>query len=182
MKKYVVLLALLAVLGMLFSCGHREEKRFFDYQDELKSAEGVLTFGETEYGVALYFEKQEGEGICRRIEYSAPESLSGLSFTLEGDKITAELSGIRIAYSYFESEEVFRLSRLFCLCEEDIYRIDGEKDGSVRAYGKNESVLWQVVTDKEGMPSEIVYEDGNGVCSFKVGELAFFEASKNRES
>ena len=173
MKKAALLIFAFVFALILSSCGG-ERERFFDYQENIRSVSGKYSSDGTDYEVALYFEKTDSGKRCRRIEYSSPESLSGISYTLEGESITAELDGIRIAYSYYKAEDVFALSCLFSLCEADIYEISGSKDKTV-AKGKREGVLWQVVTDGEGIPKEITYEDKDTAVVFKVSKIAFFE-------
>lgn len=173
MKKSVFLLFILAFCATLFSCG-QTERRIFDYQENIRAVSGTYTSGDEELGVTLYFEKAQEGSRCRRIEYSSPESLAGISYTVEGDKITAELSGIRIAYSYFEKEKVLALSRLFCLSEEDIYDIKSTGDKTTTAFGKGDDTAWEVVTSKDGIPVRITYEDKYLAGAFEVKNIEIF--------
>ncbi len=174
MKRIIGAFLAFLILLTLTSCRKKDE-RFFDYQDEIRAVSGAYTEDGEEYELTLYFERAEGKRRCRRIEYSAPESLAGASFTLEGDKITAELDGIRIAYSFFEKDSVFRVSRLFDLSEEDIYDIKSEKNRWTSAMGKGKDCVWQAVTDGEGIPVEIIYEDSEITGVFKIENITFFE-------
>lgn len=173
MKKSIALFLVCFICFSLFSCG-QEKGRIFDYQENIRAVSLAYTQGEEEYEATLYFEKSEKGSRCRRIEYTAPESLAGISYTLEGDKITAELSGIRIAYSYFESERVFALSRLFCLSEEDIYDIKSGGDKTTTAFGKAEDAAWEAVTSKDGTPVRITYGDKDLAGSFEIKNIEFF--------
>ena len=170
MKKAAFLILVFVFAVSLFSC-KKEEGRVFDYQDDLRSVRGTFSAGDEKSEMALYFEKTEEGRRCRRIEYLSPDSLSGISYTLEGDKITAELDGIRIAFSYFSAEKVFALSRLFLLCEEDIYEIKSSENKTTTVYGKNGASAWEVVTSKEGIPVRITYEDGELSGIFTVSKI-----------
>ena len=171
MKKTAIVMLILSVL-LLFSSCKGEPQRFFDYQDSLKYVCGKYSENDREYSLEMYFtENEKGDVYCRRVEYTAPDSIKGLTFTLEGKNITAELCGVRIADSYFEKEEVFRMSALFALSEEDIYDIKAGKDGICQVFGKNGDAVWQVTTDKKGLPVEIAYENGEGKYSFSVEKI-----------
>lgn len=162
--------ALLVSFLCLFSACAPSEEGFFDYQKELSRVEGVAVCGdEAERGVVLYFDR-DGEGIafCRRIEYTSPDSLEGLSFTLEGGEVTASLEGVRIESSYFSAEDVFALGELFSLCEEDIYEIKSIGEERTRACGESDVGEWQVITDKEGKPLEIKAKGENGEVVFRI--------------
>lgn len=180
MKKYSLAFLVLLLTALLCACKAEDSGGFFDYQDRIKSVKGVLLQDGSSYGICAYFEKNEnGERRMRRIEYSSPESISGLSFTLEGENITAELCGVRISDSWFERDDVFRIVSLFSLREEDIYSIKTGKGDSTAASGKNEREVWHVTTDSDGVPLEIVYESTEGDCTFKVEEMIFFEKNEN---
>lgn len=178
MKKLIAVFLLLAFI--LCSCegtAVQKNERIFDYQDDLKSVEGVISEGAETYGIKLYF-SPEGEGNrSRRIEYTSPESVKGLVFTVEGGKITAELSGIRIANSFFAAEDVFRFGELFCLSEEDIYSIEKGEDDTTVAMGKGKDIAWQVTTDDDGIPKEITYESKEGSYRLKIRKTEFFDKS-----
>lgn len=174
MKKTILLFLVCLICLSFFSC-KQDKERIFDYQKDIRSVSLAYTVEDEAYEATLYFEKAEGAVRCRRIEYSAPESLSGVSYTLEGDKITAELSGIRIAYSYFEPEKVFALSRLFCLSEEDICDIKSGNDKTTAAFGKNGNAEWEVVTSTEGIPVRIYYGDKDISGAFDVKKLETHE-------
>ena len=175
MKKSIATVILLALCLLLFSC-KAETERFFDYQDNVRSASGKYTADDREYEIEIYFAKDDKGGVyCRRIEYTAPESIKGLTFTLEGKNITASIEGVRIDNSYFEKDSVFRPARLFALSEEDICDIKTEKDGNNTVSGKNESASWQVQTDEKGTPKKITYESGGVKEIFAIEEICIGE-------
>ena len=173
MKKSAFVIIILILCLSLFSCG-ADKERFFDYQNGIRTVSGTYSADGTERGLTLYFDERDGKRFCRRVEYFSPESLAGISFTLEGDAVTAELDGIRIAYSCYKAQDVFYPARLFSLSEADIYEISGSGKRTV-AKGKSEKSLWQVATNEEGVPTEIVFEDKDGAGAFKVEKIVLEE-------
>ncbi len=174
MKKLIALFILAALL--LCSCGAEDpqagKERFFDYQKGIRMAEGTFFEGAFEYGIRLYFKAGE-EGACRRIEYTSPEAVEGLIFTLEGQLITAELLGVRINASAFQYDSVFRMKEMFSLSEEDILTIEAGEDGTTVATGETKDARWQVVTDKKGTPLEIALETAKGSYKMKIDKVEF---------
>lgn len=170
MKRVVALFMAIFVLVSFFSC-QKGETRVFDYQDSLNSVSGIYSANGKEYEMTMYFNTAEnGDRYCRRVEYEGPETVKGLSFTLEGENITAELGGVRIADSYFEADKVFAASCLFSLSEEDIYELKTKK-GNIHAKGKNEKELWEVITDREGVPVRIFFETEDTDAEFKIEKI-----------
>ena len=68
-------------------------------------------------------------------------------------------------------QKVFALSRLFFLCEEDIYEIKSSENKTTTVYGKNDTSTFEVVTSKEGLPVRITYEDSEIAGIFTVSEI-----------
>lgn len=129
-----------------------------------------------ELGVIMEFKNptQEGEGFARqlrRIEYTSPEEISGLVFERDGDKITGAILDISISGEYYDSEKIFFAQKLFSLKKEDIYNISAKKDGTTVALGKNEECLWEVTTDRDGLPKSIVYEGSFGEVGLKIEKI-----------
>ncbi|MBR6676938.1 MAG: hypothetical protein IKL24_06365 [Clostridia bacterium] len=176
MKKLLALLVLAAFL--LCSCRAENAdtggERFFDYQKGLRMVEGTFFEGAQEYGIKLYFKTKEGEaGVCRRVEYTSPETVKGLIFTLEGQKITAELAGVRINGSYFMYDSVFRMKEMFSLSEADILSIEKGENETTVATGKAGDDSWQVTTGRNGIPKMIVYESAEGSYKIKIDKVEF---------
>ena len=168
-KIFAALILFLALF--LFSC-EGESPRIFDYQDSLSQVTAEISENGERYEAVLYFQKdEEGKRGVRRIEYSYPESLSGLSFTLEGENITAEIGGVRIANSWFEKEKVFRYGALFSLSEEDIYEIGTDKKGRTTALGKDGDITFEITTKKDGAPEKIVYDTKNKSIELRIKEI-----------
>lgn len=170
MKRIVALFFSILTLVSLASC-QKGDTRVFDYQDSLKSVSGIYSTNGREYEMTLYFNTSEdGKRYCRRVEYESPETVKGLSFTLEGANITAEIEGVRIADSYFEADKVFAAARLFSLSENDIYELKTKK-GNTHAKGKNEKELFEVITDREGRPVRIFFETEESSAEFKIEKI-----------
>ena len=171
MKKVTAAVLIFAIMFLFCSCNEQPEK-VFDYQKELSSIEGTFKEGDRSYGIRLWFtENESGEKYCRRVEFSSPPAIAGMSFTLEGESITAELDGVRIADTLFDREAVFRAEKLFSLCEEDISSIRVKKNGAVEIEGENESAVFTVITDKSGAPRRITYECADGRMEFVVDKM-----------
>lgn len=169
-KVWLLMLFLLAAIS-LFGCT-AEKERVFDYQDKLSRVTGTVTENGREYKVEMCFAKDgEGKIYCRRIEYLSPKELEGLIFTLEGENITAEADGVRIADSWFVPESVFRFQRLFSFSETDVFEIKTKNDKNTYVKGKNTQASFFVVTDREGMPKKITLEDASGSTELSVEKL-----------
>ena len=172
MKTKITILFLCLSAILLFSCEKTDPKGLFGYQDSVRCVSGTVSKGGEDYNISLYFDKGgDQKNKARRIEYHSPETIKGLSFTLEGDKVTAELADVRIANSLFDSDSVFFVEKLFLLREEDIYSIESTKEKTTVAKGKNENESWQVTTDEKGSPKEIVYNGKDEKCIFKIDKI-----------
>ena len=174
MKKMIIVLVV-ALLACLFSSCREERTAVIDYQDKVSRVEGSYTENGEVRELVLYFKSTEEGNSCRRVDYSAPSSLAGMSFTLEGDRITAQYGDMRIDGTCFDGEDVFSASRLFTLREEDILEIRGGEGDTTVVTGESGEGTWEAVTDKDGLPMQLTLRDSRGVCSLEVKEIVLFE-------
>ncbi len=170
--KIKTLIVLIILCACAFCSCAEENRRIFDYQDGIKEVRASISENEEEYKAVLYFETDEkGKSSVRRIEYSYPENISGLSFTLEGENITAEINKVRIADSWFEKEKVFRFGELFSLAEEDIYEIKTDKKGKTVAKGRNDDISFEITTKNDGTPEKIIYNTKEKCIELTIEEI-----------
>lgn len=174
MKSVVCFLLILFTI-LLCSCAvATDTEGMFDYQISVSRVEGTLKCGSETYGVILDFERSEGKNaILKSVEYTSPESISGLVFEKDEDKIAVKAGGISISGENLDREKIFFAEKMFSLNAEDIISISKDENGSTVTVGENGSFKWQAVASKDGTPKKITVSDGKEEEELEIENIKF---------
>ncbi len=165
--------ALALSLLLLCSCGgEAKTEGVFDYQSTVSRLEGTLEKNGGEYGVIMFFEKEEkGENVCKKIEFTSPETVKGVTFEKTEVGIVASAGDAAISDSPFAEEEVFSPCRLLALAEKDIIKIEKGSEGDTVITGENGHFRWRAQTSEEGAPMVLSLNDGSGEERLEIQKI-----------
>ena len=160
--KYTVYLILILCTVLLCSCAcATNTEGIFDYQENIERIQGILKYDGETYGVICDFEKtDDGKNSLIRIEYTFPETLSGLVLEKDGEEVTVKAGSVSISGKNFNCEKIFQTEKMLCLNSENIIAIENDKEGNTVAVGDDGNYKWQVITSKDSAPEKITLSDG----------------------
>lgn len=158
----------------------RSTEGLFGYQEELSEVTGTWCEGESQRGVCIKFDSSDGTDFGgddgkmkdRKITFTSPDTVSGISFELRDGVLNALCGDMNIELSENGASSVMRLCRLFELCEEDIESVKAVDEGLTEVYGGKDGISWQVTTDQKGIPTEIRLNDNGRESVISIDGIA----------
>lgn len=168
MKK-IIAFVLTFSLCLLASCTPKAPKDLLQYQNSSWEIDAECIQGDAHYSATLQINATDGS---RRIEYTSPQELCGISLCKSDKGCEISLFGVTVPIEEYAVSEMLKIFRLFDVDPDTLAQFTERADGSYLAVFEDENEKHEIILDKlTNTPRRIDATLGGESISIKINSM-----------